>query len=115
MLCIIAWHVLIISNRGAKCKRSLNKNKIGVYLTKVRTGRDSDPMPPKIQEGEVGSYTLGVAHSIRSPGVYITPWYIFLFLSFKSIPCQFFPDVRVISFLWCFYGGLSFAFLNSAF
>ena len=33
-------------------------------------------MPPEIQEGEVGSYTLGVAHSIR----------IFVFLYNKRPP-----------------------------
>lgn len=40
---------------------------------------------------------------LKRPGVYvtslyITPWYFYGFLSFKSIPCQFFPDIRVICF-----------------
>jgi hypothetical protein len=80
MLCIIAWHVLIISNYVTKCKRSLNKNKIGEWLTNVRFPHHSHPHTPKIQNREVGSYTLGVAHTI--------PIFIFLFCGAFTAVCR---------------------------
>ena len=64
MQSIVAWHVLIISNRTTKCKRSLNKNKNRGYLTKVRIGHNRTPTHPKIQKREVGPATLCVRHSI---------------------------------------------------
>lgn len=93
---IIVRHVLIISLYTTKCKCFVNKNKLGGYLTKVRIRARLTPMPPKFSKGEVGPYTLCVAHSIPIFDVW-PPSLLFL------------PTPGGYIFSWCFYGFLQFA------